>query len=75
MRDAVRVGGRAFLLGARGVELLDGSGRRVVETVDVAPRERVARSGRHLVIIGGQQLQVMDGLPFARSLARPATRR
>jgi hypothetical protein len=74
VRDAVVVGDRAFLLGARGVELLDGSSKRLVETVDVAPRHRIARSGRHLVIIGDKQLQVVDGLPFARSLSNPAAR-
>ncbi len=74
VHDAVRVGDRAFLLGVRGMQLLDGSGRRIVETVDVGPRERVARTGRHLVIIGEKQLQVVDGLPFGRGIARPAAR-
>jgi len=65
VRDAARVGDRVFLLGTRGVQLLDESGRRIVEAVDVKPRERVARTGRHLVIVGEKQLQVIDGLPFA----------
>lgn len=74
VRDAVRVGNNVFLLGARGVQVLDRSGKRIVEAVDVGPRERVARTGRHLVIIGEKQLQVVDGLPFG-GRARPAARR
>ena len=72
VRDAVRVGDRVFLLGARGVGLLDRSGRRMVETVDVMPRERLARSGRHLVLVGENRLQVVDALPFAREFSSPA---
>jgi hypothetical protein len=67
VHDAVRVGNRVFLLGARGMQLLDQKGARIVEAVDVSPQQRVARTGRHLVIVGEHQLQVVDGLPFARS--------
>ena len=75
--DAARVGDEIFLLGARGIQLMDDRARRVVEVVDVAPRERVARTGRHLVLVGEQQLQVVDALPFAASggRARPASSR
>lgn len=72
--DAMRIGDRTFLLGARGVQLLDPSARRVVEVVDVDPRDRVARTGRHLVVVGEHQLQVVDGLPFAGTAIRPAAR-
>ena len=73
VQDAVRVDDRVFLLGSRGVQLLDPSGTRIVEAVDVAPRERLARAGRHLVIVGEKQLQVVDGLPFAQDGVRPAS--
>ena len=73
VRDAVRVGDRVFLLGTRGVQLLDGNRTRIVEAIDVAPRLRAARTGRHLVIVGKKQLQVVDGLPFAGE-SRPASR-
>jgi len=72
--DAVRIGGQVFLLGARGMQLLDAKGTRIVEVVDVAPRARAARIGRHLVVIGERQLQVVDALPFALRAGRPASR-
>jgi hypothetical protein len=72
--DAERVGDRVFLLGARGVQVMDVAGGRVVEAVDVVPRQRLARTGRHLVVVGEKQLQVVDGLPFASEALRPASR-
>ena len=72
IRDAVRVDGRIFLLGARGVQLLDPTARQIVEAIDVEPRERVARTGRHLVLVGDEKVQVLDALPFAAP--RPAKR-
>ncbi len=73
VEDAVRVGDRVFLLGSRGVQLLDPSGKHIVEAVDVAPRQRLARTGRHMVIVGEKQLQVVDGLPFEQEGLRPAS--
>ena len=72
--DAVRIGNQVFLLGARGVQLLDGKATRIVEVVDVAARERAARVGRHLVVVGDRQLQVVDALPFDPGVSRPASR-
>jgi hypothetical protein len=72
VHDAARVGPSIFLLGSRGIQLLDPSGTRIVEAVDVKPRERVARSGRHLAIVGEKEFQVVDGLPFASPAQRPA---
>ena len=75
VRDALSMAGRIFLVGSRGVQLLDLDRQRVAEAVDVVPRQHVARSGRHLVLVGDDRLQVVDGLPFAdlRPLpARPA---
>jgi hypothetical protein len=71
--DASQVGGRIFLLGDRGLLVLDESGRAVREAVDVGPRERLVAMGRHLVSIGADQLQVVDATPFAlrRGLAAP----
>ncbi len=72
--DAVRIGKQVFLLGARGVQLLDAKATRIVEVVDVVARERAARIGRHLVVVGDQQLQVVDALPFDPTASRPASR-
>jgi hypothetical protein len=64
VRDVARVGGRFFLLGDRGLQLLDRSGARVVESIDVASRDRLVRMGRHLVTIGSSGVQLVDGTPF-----------
>jgi hypothetical protein len=77
VRDAVFANGRVFLLGDRGLQMLDASGERVVESVDVAPRQRLDAGGRHLVLIGEQSLQVVDAtaLTAVAPVAAPATRR
>jgi hypothetical protein len=64
VRDAAQQGGRLFLLGDRGLQLLARSGGRVVESIDVASRDRVVRMGRHLVAIGPSGVQLVDGTPF-----------
>jgi len=66
--DATAIGGRIFLLGDRGLQMLDARGSRVVESVDVRATGRAARMGRHLVAVGHDSLQVVDSTPFtARS--------
>jgi hypothetical protein len=72
VRDALAMSGLIFLVGERGVQLLDADRKHVAEAVDVVPRQHVARSGRHLVLVGGDRLQVVDGLPFADPGSRPA---
>lgn len=64
IQDAGSVGGRIFLLGDRGLVVLDEKGRAVAESVDVEPRARLAAMGRHVVSVGEQQLQVVDATPF-----------
>jgi hypothetical protein len=72
IRDAARVGGRLFLLGARGLQLVDAQGTRVVDAACVAARQRVAPAGRHLVMIGEKSLQVVDTTPFVAGSALAA---
>jgi len=64
VEDVSLVGGRIALLGSRGIQLLDQHAQRVVESVDVKPRLRVIRMNRHLVVVGGRELQVVDATPF-----------
>ena len=64
VEDLVAVSGRLFLLGERGLQMLDAKARRVVETVDVQPRQRAARMGRFIVTVGKQGLQVVDSAPL-----------
>jgi hypothetical protein len=73
IEDASQVKGRIFLLGDRGLQLLDEQHRRVVDSIDVETRNRIATMGRHMVAIGTQDLQVVDATPFtARSLPAKA---
>jgi hypothetical protein len=70
--DAGRVGSRIFLVGDRGIQVLGPKLDRVVEVVDAVPGRRIAAFGRHLVAVGGQRLQVVDGLPFGQARGAPA---
>jgi hypothetical protein len=63
--DATRVRGRTFLVGARGVLLLNRQLSRVEETIDVGERNRVAVMGRHLVLAYETGVQVVDAAPWA----------
>jgi hypothetical protein len=76
VRDAAFLGGRIFLLGERGLQVLDAAGERVEESVDVDPRQLLDAGGRHLVLVGESSLQVVDATPFVASAtaARDAAR-
>jgi hypothetical protein len=63
--DATRVRGRVFLVGTRGLQVLNRSLTRVEETIDVGERNRVTVMGRHLVAADGAGLQVVDATPWA----------
>jgi hypothetical protein len=65
--DAIEIGGRIFLLGHRGLQLVDPSGQRIVEHISVIPASRMARMGHHLTIISPTSLQVVDSVPFTAS--------
>lgn len=64
VEDVSVAGGRLFLLGQRGVQVVDATGRRALEAVDVSARSRLQPMGRHLVAVGGSELQVVDATPF-----------
>jgi hypothetical protein len=74
VRDAAFLAGRIFLLGDRGLQVLDASGERVVESVDVDPRQLLDAGGRHLVLAGERSLQVVDATPFVASAAAARAR-
>lgn len=71
--DATRVRGRTFLVGQRGLQVLNRQLTRVEETIDVGPRHRVAVMGRHLVTAASGGLQVVDATPWADGPAPAAT--
>jgi len=72
LEDAVVVDGRVFLLGKRGLQLVDRSGVRVAQSADVRARARLDAMGRHVVLVGENWLQVVDTTPFLASPAAAA---
>lgn len=72
VRDAALLDGRLFLLGDRGLQVLDPRSGRVLDSVDVAPRARLAQVGRQLVTVGAQALQVVDLSPWTAGSALAA---
>jgi hypothetical protein len=72
--DATRVRGRVFLVGKRGLLVLNRSLSRVEETIDVGERTLVTVMGRHLVTADDVGLQVVDATPWADASAPAAPR-
>jgi hypothetical protein len=70
--DSTRVRGRSFLVGQRGLQLLDRSLTGIEETIDVGERNRVSVMGRHIVAVDDSTLQVVDATPWA-AFSAPAT--
>jgi hypothetical protein len=64
VEDAAMQGGRLFLIGERGLLVLDPRSGRVLESVDVAARQGLAAWGRHLVAVGSGSLEVVDATPW-----------
>jgi hypothetical protein len=69
LEDAAVLGGRLFLLGARGLQVSDRTGKRLMESVDVEAHRRLGISGRHVVMVGEKNLQVVDATPFVAGAA------
>jgi len=63
--DATRVDGRIYLVGQRGLQVLNRKLDGVEETVDVGARTRVSAMGRHVITADGGGLQVVDASPWA----------
>ncbi|MFQ5418255.1 MAG: hypothetical protein ACE5FL_14615 [Myxococcota bacterium] len=74
IRDAMMARGRLFLLGSRGLLVMDRRGQRVEDTLDVAARGRFDAAGRHLMLIGDRELQVVDTTPFMATTSPAAGR-
>jgi hypothetical protein len=63
--DATRIDGRIYLVGQRGLQVLNRKLDGVEETIDVGARTRVSAMGRHLVTADAAGLQVVDASPWA----------
>jgi hypothetical protein len=70
--DAAVVGDRVFLIGERGLLVIDPRGGRIVDSVDVDARGSLGVAGGHLVSIGGAHLEVVDATPWI-TRAAPAS--
>jgi len=66
--DAVMLGGHLFLLGARGLQVSDSSGERLIDSIDVDSRVKLSGDGRHLALVGEGGLQMVDATPFVSAL-------
>lgn len=62
--DATAIGGRIFLIGERGLLLMDDGATRIVDSIDVEKKTRLATMGRHIVTVGERSLQVVDATPI-----------
>ncbi len=62
--DAALIAGRVFLMGERGLQLLDPGSARVVEVLDIGPSTGMSEMGRFLVTIKGKELQAVDTAPM-----------
>lgn len=62
--DAAVLGDRVFLVGERGLLVLDPRSGRLVDSVDVDARGSVGVAAGHLVSVGGTQLDVVDLAPW-----------
>lgn len=71
--DATSIGGRIFLVGERGLLMMDPGATRIVDSVDVEGKTRLAAMGRHVVTVGERSLQVVDATPTVVT-ALPAAR-
>lgn len=72
--DAARVRGRVFLVGKRGLQVLNRSLTGIEETIDVGERNLVTVMGRHLVTADDVGLQVVDATPWADARSPAAQR-
>ncbi len=68
VNDAAVVAGRIFLVGERGLQQLDASHQRVIETLDINTQTRLSDMGRFLVTTRGKQIQLIDTAPFTSPL-------
>jgi hypothetical protein len=65
VHDAAAIGGRIFLLGERGLQMMNSNATRMAESIDVVDAQaRAANMGRHIVSIGSNRLQIVDSTPL-----------
>ncbi len=70
--DVAVQGGSVFLIGERGLQVLDPFRGRIVDTIDVTGRAALDGVGDHVVAIGGDRLEVVDVAPWIAHAASTA---
>jgi hypothetical protein len=65
--DVTIRGSRAFVLGDRGLQVVDLPSGRVEDSVDIEARRAIGSSGRHVVVLDRGVLQVIDAAPWSSS--------
>ena len=63
--DALALGGKLFAVGDRGLQIFDARSGRLLDSVDVEGHLALDASGRHVVVIGSDLLQVVDATPWS----------
>ena len=71
VHDAVEIEGRLFLVGERGLQLVDTQNHRVVDSADIEAMSRVAIMGRHLIATGSHHIQAIDLSAWMPAFAGP----
>jgi len=64
IRDAIVLRGRLYLLSDRGLLVSNVADAHTIDMVGLEALNRMSFAGRHLVMVGGTSLQVVDTTPF-----------
>lgn len=75
IRDAIVLNERLYLLTERGLLVSNAADARTQDSIGVEARTRMVHAGRHLVMVGDGNLQVVDTTPFTVGASPARSRR
>jgi hypothetical protein len=64
IHDVALLGGRVFLLGTRGLQVVDPRRGTVLDSIDVDARDRLSATGRLLAASGDRGVELIDATPW-----------
>lgn len=73
LADLAADGERSYLLGDRGLQIADPSGRSISDAVQVRGSQAIARRGRYVFVAGDRTLEVVDVGPYQVKDYAPAS--
>jgi hypothetical protein len=73
LADLAADGERTYLLGDRGLQIADLSGRSISDAVQVRGSQAIARRGRYVFVAGDRTLEVVDVGPYQVKDYAPAS--